>query len=630
MIRTCRGGAIALLLLGLFACVEAGARGTSPTAPLTATALQVRTSWNADIVNFRRTLSALDSALVRVSIVGDRSSKAEAIARFRDARLAFKQTEFLSAYYEPTTTRAINGPALPDVEEDEGPEVVFPPEGLQVIEDFIFVDLDSTRAVLASAETRNVLDFVTRLETTASRQRITDDRVFDAAKMEIARVTTLGISGFDSPLAKLSITEAASALHGVHSAMAAYRAALGESEWRRLDVAFSNAHAQLRVTGADGKKSREASFNDFDRLRFIVTAANPLAQALVRARDHLQLGAPREARVFRMRAVTIFDSGAIVAEGFAPPGTERASIATVALGRSLFFDVRLSGDGSRSCASCHDPARAFTDGRARSMARSAKRQLRNAPTIINAGLQVGSFYDLRATFLEDQITDVLGNPDEMHGNADATAVRLMQDTAYVRKFRAAFSDSARVTGRQLRSAIAAYIRSLEALNSRVDRALRGDTTQLSLDERTGFNLFMGKAKCGTCHFAPLFNGTIPPNYQESEFEVLGVPATVDQRAHIDPDSGRFRQSRAAPHLHAFKVPTVRNISLTAPYMHNGVFQTLEQVVEFYNGGGGVGRGMRLNNQTLPADSLRLTALEQRALIRFMRALTDTTGTTRRN
>ncbi|WP_396208234.1 cytochrome-c peroxidase, partial [Gemmatimonas sp.] len=144
--------------------------------------------------------------------------------------------------------------------------------------------------------------------------------------------------------------------------------------------------------------------------------------------------------------------------------------------------------------------------------------------------------------------------------------------------------------------------------------------------RAGFNVFVGKGKCATCHFLPLTNGTVPPMYQKSEVEVLGTPRTATTAgAVIDPDLGRFRLSRAEPHRYAFRTPSLRNVALTAPYMHNGAYPTLESVVDFYNRGGGAGIGIQLDNQTLPPDRLNLTAGEQRQLVAFMRALTDTTG-----
>jgi cytochrome c peroxidase len=138
---------------------------------------------------------------------------------------------------------------------------------------------------------------------------------------------------------------------------------------------------------------------------------------------------------------------------------------------------------------------------------------------------------------------------------------------------------------------------------------------------------MGKAACGTCHFAPLFGGTLPPAYLESEPEVIGVPATRNVKpAVVDGDLGVYLVTRAPLHRHAFKTPTVRNVALTAPYMHNGVFRTLEEVVDFYDAGGGNGLGMRLPNQTLSPEPLHLTRREKSDLVAFMNALTDTTHT----
>ena len=594
-------------------------RGTD----MSQTSSDVRDVWIAGIDTLQVRVRALESALVSAEGGQDRKAVAGAQARFHAARLAFKQIEALTAYYEPSTTRTMNGPALPRVDEDEGPEAVFPPEGFQVIEERLFADPDSTGIADALLETRNLQPYVTRLRTAASRQRITDDRVWDAAKLEIARVSTLGITGFDSPVALQSLPEAKAALAGVRTLLAPYRAQLGDSAWQTFDASVSTA---ISFTETD------SAFDRFDRLGFIAHGANPMARRLHDARVRLNISTPVEQRAFRLSAVTIFDRGALDALAFAPPKSEPASPARVALGRDLFFDATLSGSGSTSCATCHDPALAFTDGRTRSAARSGGLSLRNAPTLINAGLQMGSFYDLRATYLEDQVTDVVRNAEEMHSSVENAAQVLARDTSYVRQFATAFPSTVgpAVSGSKLRVAIAAYIRSLEALDSRVDRAFRGDTAALNREERLGLNLFMGKARCATCHFAPLFNGTVPPMYQDSEVEVLGVPATAgSRRMQVDADSGRFRLTRSAPHLFAFRTPGVRNAALTAPYMHNGVYKTLEEVVDFYNHGGATGFGLTLPNQTLPFDSLRLRPLERRAIVKFMQALSDTVGVTSR-
>ena len=130
---------------------------------------------------------------------------------------------------------------------------------------------------------------------------------------------------------------------------------------------------------------------------------------------------------------------------------------------------------------------------------------------------------------------------------------------------------------------------------------------------------MGKAKCATCHYMPLFNGTFPPRYMKIESEVIGIPESVNSNK-IDPDMGRYGVVKVESLKHAFKTPTVRNAAVTAPYMHNGVFTNLEEVMDFYRKGGGAGLGVQINNQTLPVDSLNLSPKEQRDIISFIKCL----------
>ncbi len=141
------------------------------------------------------------------------------------------------------------------------------------------------------------------------------------------------------------------------------------------------------------------------------------------------------------------------------------------------------------------------------------------------------------------------------------------------------------------------------------------------EEKMGFNIFMGKALCATCHFIPLTNGTVPPFFIETEKEVIGVPESLDNK-QLDDDLGFYWMFKEDIHRGMFKTPSVRNSELTAPYMHNGVYKNLEQVIEFYNLGGGAGLGFDLSYQTLPFDELKLTDKEQKALVAFLKSLTD--------
>jgi cytochrome c peroxidase len=143
---------------------------------------------------------------------------------------------------------------------------------------------------------------------------------------------------------------------------------------------------------------------------------------------------------------------------------------------------------------------------------------------------------------------------------------------------------------------------------------------VSQDVIKGFNLFMSKAQCATCHFVPQFNGVKPP-FIGSEFEVLGTPQDAHYKA-LSPDKGRYEINPATETMNAFRTGSLRNIEHTKPYMHNGVFKTLDEVVEFYNGGGGAGRGLKVDNQTLSSDSLKLNVNEKQHLIQFMKALSE--------
>ncbi|MEG0760395.1 MAG: cytochrome C peroxidase, partial [Chryseobacterium sp.] len=136
------------------------------------------------------------------------------------------------------------------------------------------------------------------------------------------------------------------------------------------------------------------------------------------------------------------------------------------------------------------------------------------------------------------------------------------------------------------------------------------------------NLFMGKAQCATCHFLPLFNGTVPPNFKKTEQEVLGVAENAFNKK-IDSDAGRGKFHQTIAFLqNSFKTPTLRNVSKTAPYMHNGGYKTLQEVMQFYNQGGGKGFNLKVENQTLSDKKLNLTSIEIDEIIEFLNALND--------
>jgi len=601
--RLLAGVALAAIVAGLAARAWLGSRSEETAAehfrPLPSSAARVAFEQGLDTLV--GTLDALATALRR----GTSGSRR---AAFRAARRAYKRVEAPLALYGPTVVAELNGP-LPEESEDRPAGPLGAPAGFQIIEAALFSGdspgPDSLRATIGSMRSA-----AAQFRTFTSRLAVTDSAVLEALRLEIARVVTLGLAGFDADRSGDAVVESADALDGCRVL------AGGIGYGARIDSTLAAAAAHLRAN---------PSFDGLDRLTFIVAYANPAWRAVADARARLRPSRPLR-RLWRTEATTLFERDAFDPTAFAPDFAPRSSPALIALGAALFREPRLSGPGTRSCAFCHDPAHAFTDGRPSSPVLAHATVPRNTPTLWNAAYQPALFDDLRAGSLELQAEMVLASPAEMGGNETLAARRLAEDTSWRRRFAGVFGGSpdSAVTPRALRVALAAYVRSLRAVNSPFDRAARGDTSALTPDARRGFTLFMGKGRCATCHFVPLFNGTMPPDFVVSEPEIIGVPRRpVVRGALLDQDVGRAGVDHEATHRYAFRVPTLRNVALTAPYMHNGAYARLSQVIDFYNRGGGAGVGARVPGQTLPSRELHLTALEQREILAFLGALTDT-------
>jgi cytochrome c peroxidase len=553
-------------------------------------------------------------------------------AAFFAARTGYKRVEMLAELYNPFTAKKLNQPALPEVEEED-PQIVIEPEGFQVIEELLFPYAPANQAE-ALKQVEITLVNVKHLHHATTENIYTDAHIFDAMRLEVFRSITLGISGFDSPVAKNSLPEAAAVFATLRRYLALYaptqvlKAGADGDKTPDRDAQSFRELDQL-LAGAEQYLAAHPDFDRFDRAHFITQFANPLASQLLAYQNRLGIRPfTDENRFLRADASTLFAPNVFDPAYFAPAQSRAYARypKVIDLGKALFYDPLLSGNGQRNCASCHQPDKALTDGLAKSRRLDGKGFIgRNAPSLLNAGLQASLFYEGRVTYMEDQITDVLGAVDEMHSSVPQVVGKLNQHPSYPARFQAAFGTSgAAITGDQFKTALSTYLRSLQALNSRFDQYMRGDLTKLSSQEVNGFNLFMGKAKCGTCHFMPLFNGTVPPVFDRAETEVLGVPARPDTaQATLDPDKGKFNLTKIPLHTFAFKTTTARNAEVTAPYMHNGVYKNLEQLIDFYNRGGGAGIGIELEHQTLPPDPLLLTGQEKADLIAFMKALTDT-------
>ena len=295
-----------------------------------------------------------------------------------------------------------------------------------------------------------------------------------------------------------------------------------------------------------------------------------------------------------------------------------------ALGKLLFYDPILSGNNLRSCASCHKSDAYFTDTISTTALQfnQTDHLPRNTPSLINVPYNHLLMLDGNHISLQNQAKAVLNNPLELNSDPSSLLKKVLSCTEYKTIFTNLLKETPQepeITLNHIVSAITLYYNKFSLSYAPFDDAMDRNYT-LSEAEHRGFNLFMSKAQCATCHFVPQFNGVKPP-YVGSEFEVLGVPA--DKLYHkLSEDKGRYTVNPAFETLHAFRTGSLRNIAYTKPYMHNGVFTTLDEVIDFYDSGGGVGNGLRLENQTLASDSLHLTPLEKKDLIVFLNTLNE--------
>ena len=552
----------------------------------------------------------------------------ELLEKHLQCRLAYKKIECLINSSENRFVKDfINGPPLPRLRHYSGEVKVEEPEGLQVLDELVMEDEYSYEIF---ANLMALKKAFSRLAPYEKKRKFTDRRIFDAMRFQLIRILSLGITGFDTPGTLNGLEESKVSLEALGTDFQAYK-----------DYYPSAAHSFNEVTRLFSKSIRylekNNDFDTFNRMHFIRTFINPLYEGILNF--NLEVGATTR-EIYKSRTLDApinFNADTPFSSDFLNPyyymtlQPHQDNEKIVNLGSYLFYEPVLSASNTMSCATCHQPRLGFSDGLRKSISNDGINPVdRNAPTVINSVYAVRHFYDLRTNQLENQIQGVVINPKEFHTTFQEMSGKLSQSEEYQALFDAAFPKDAKhesnINQHTITTAIASYVKEISAFNSIFDQYIRKEINRIDPMVELGFNLFMGKAACGTCHFAPTFSGLVPPEFHENESEVLGVPMDKEATA-LDTDPGRLTNNypleRVEHFKHSFKTLTVRNIALTAPYMHNGVYDTLEEVVDFYDKGGGEGKGLNVPFQTLSSDSLQLTEKEQTALIVFMEALTDT-------
>lgn len=558
----------------------------------------------------------------------------ESISEFRQqflkTRLAYKRCEYLIEALNPVVSKDyINGSPLPKLEKESFGLNIIQPKGLQILDKLIF-----SENILSKKEhiTELLYELSSIVKNLSFTNKIYDRQVFEGMRLELVRIFTLGLTGFDVPASGGSIEEAKVALQSMHEDIKPY-----------VSKAKNESLALIIEQNFNGLQTYLSQNNDFDklnRLEILVKYINPLYASIYDLQLALYIESSSESVAenllppINLTARNIFSPQFLNAFKYIGLPQTLYNDSILQLGKLLFYDPILSANNERSCASCHNPQKGFTDGYTKSIATGMKGSVeRNSPTLLNCVYSERFFADLRADALEDQMDHVIASSKEFNTTTLEITEKLSKSSEYVNWFTKCFPtyNVNPINKHTLSFAISAFVSSLQSFNSPFDQYVRGERKEISNAVKNGFNIFMGKGGCGTCHFAPVFNGTVPPLYQESESEVLGIPENpAAKKLVLDADEGRYngKLKEAAPfYKYSFKTPTIRNIALTAPYMHNGSYKTLKQVMDFYNKGGGIGLGIDVPYQTLPSDKLNLSNAEIKDVVAFMQSLTDTTNLT---
>ena len=550
-----------------------------------------------------RYVNQLDSCIASLENFKEASTQEQFLMHYKQARSYFKSVELILAFTDKENYKSLNAPNILKVDEEDATDIkIKNPFGFQVMEEMIFEDSLQVEGIQAvAAKTKGRLNLI---KTNASL-KLKDYHIIWMLRDEIARIALTGITGFDSPVLEASLNEAIVSYESIKDILELYQSHFFSVElYDQFKQELDNSMAQLQVS----------DFNSFDRFQFIKNHTHKQLELLYEVQKDWDVQFPFE-MAFKNDMTSLFSNNTFNLDFYSDYAeVDSLKALKIELGKQLFNDTRLSKDNTMSCATCHHSDKAFTDGK-----KVFPKQLRNTPTLPYAALQQSFFYDGRTGNLEGQIVDVVNNNNEFHSNLVDLEALVSNDSIYTKQFKSIYKKG--VTQNNVRNSIAVYVRSLGDFSSKFDKNINDVESTLTDSEVRGFNLFMGKAKCATCHFAPVFNGTVPPNFTESEFELLGVPKDTISNL-VDTDLGRYDVFQTEERKHFFKTPTIRNISKTGPYMHNGVYETLDQVMTFYNDGGGAGLGMELEYQTLPPDPLNLTEQEMDDIIAFMNTLED--------
>jgi cytochrome c peroxidase len=540
-------------------------------------------------------------------------------------RTFLKKIDFWLRYLEPISYKKINGP-LPiewETEVFEKHEKPYKREGAGL-----------TLAALYLEEPKPLKDSLLKLinyslvaTKTFSADSITThlntfDHFYLCNRLYLLNLAAIYTTGFECPETTRIIPELRIMLSNTHATYLAFNNTYP-------NTTISEQYLKLYQNAIEFINHQSDDYTQFDHFTFIKEYINPLFSLNQKfIVDYKVVSKSYVDYSLNKNSTSIFSKSLYRGQNtkgiFLRVNDEKTLAEIEELGRLLFYDPILSGNNLRSCASCHKPTQYFTDTLTpTSLQFDAIQALsRNSPTLLNSPYNHLLMLDGKHISMQDQAHAVITNSLEMACAEKDVLKKILSCEEYKRAFKGLLKytpQSPQISMEHVSSALTLYYSKFSKYYSPFDEAMNSSANILS-SAKNGFNIFMSKAECATCHFAPQFNGVKPP-YVGSEFEVIGVPQDKEFK-NLSPDKGRYEINPAFETANAFRTGTIRNAAKTKPYMHNGVFSDLNEVIDFYDAGGGAGRGLKVVNQTLSSDSLHLTKEEKSDLVAFIQSLTE--------
>ncbi|GAL86193.1 hypothetical protein MYP_3422 [Sporocytophaga myxococcoides] len=545
--------------------------------------------------------------------------------KINSCRIYLKKVDFWLRYLEPISYKKINGP-LPvewETEVFEKFEKPYKREGAGLTLAAMYLDEPNS-------EKDSLLNLILqsqRASSVYSADSITKalksyHHFFLCNRLFLLNLSTIYTTGFECPDTSLVIQELRTMLREVKKINTSFVKGFPETP---LDETYLNLFDRM-IEFSDRQSS---NYSEFDHFTFLKVYVNPLfAMNQGYIRNYKVISKSYMDYSLNKNCNSIFSKSLYIGQN--PKGVflrvkDAEALAEIdRVGKLLFYDPILSGNNLRSCASCHKPTEYFTDTTIRTSLQFDRQTSlkRNSPSLINVEYNHLIMLDGKHISLQNQTKEVIENPHELGSNEKEVMLKVLSCKEYKKSFAQLLKytpQEKEITFDHIISAVTFYYSKFSRYYSLFDEAMNEDK-DLPESAKQGFNLFMSKAQCATCHFVPLFNGVKPP-YTNSEFEVLGVP-DVSGITNLSLDKGRFEVHPASETNNAFRTGTVRNAAHTGPYMHNGVFKNLREVIDFYDAGGGSGSGLDVPNQTLSSDSLHLTDIEKNKLIEFIFSLDE--------